>query len=65
MIDDRGTAVPTHQYIKLGNGVFILEPICCCHFAEPDTGCAIYCPLHGKMYKRNGIIEPRNDVYGS
>ena len=46
MIDDRGTAVPTHQYIKLGNGVFILEPICCCHFAEPDIGCAIYCPLH-------------------
>ena len=60
MINNSATAIQTHQYRGLGNGVFVLEPICRCYVVEPNTAGTIYCPLHGEMHKSNGVIKPVN-----
>lgn len=61
-MDNGGTAIQTHQYKNLGNGVFIYEPICRCYVTEPNTAGTIYCPMHGGMYKRNIIVSRKCDV---
>lgn len=55
-----GTAIPTHVYINLGFGNYLCSPICRCYITEPNTAGTIYCPLHGEMYKINGVVEPIN-----
>lgn len=52
-----GTAIPTHELVNIGGGVYLSVPICRCFTAESGTSGVLYCPVHGQMLKRNGTIK--------